>query len=422
MAKVKYFSSTPPSNLLHGALLFYILSGFTSLLNFIFYPVISRFVTTDQYGEIQFIVSIFTQLSIGFVILNLLAIIIGIKITNHQKQNYAMSSLTILATCFVFTLTLMGSAILYAFKDTLSISGVLPIVGLLFGLLVSVPFNIAVGSLQGGDRFIASGILTTSGAFLKLLISIVFILLGWGVAGAVFGIGVGLLLTLAFLPLAYKGAPYFNFTLTRKEPLIKSIKLIKKTAIAATFSLTLLSVLSIIDTLVSRIYLSPLEAGQYASVATLAKIILAVTSPIMWLAIPPAVRHNTKLVLKYVILTLLISIAATSCFIIAPSFFTHTIIGVDPKEFITLVPLASAGMALFSVAFITLMATICEGRLRDVSAILTLATTLFLAVFIVFSSTSGPLIASLYGQVIAAACIITGLIPKLLPANKSDTH
>lgn len=400
-----------------GALIFYASSGIASLLNYAFYPVIARFVSVAQYGEIQFLVSMFTQLAVGFVVLNILAIIIGAELRDDSKQKKAMHSLTVVASGVTSVIVVTGVIVLISQKDTLNLQHTAAIIALGLSLLVNVPFTIAIGKLQGNDRFIASGVISVLGSFLKLLFSVVFVALGYGVTGAIFGIFAGMAACLIIIELFnhYTIQPQTGHP---RQPLLHKnhltrLSFIKSRAVIALIAVTLITLLSAADSIVSRVVLTEADAGHYAAVATVAKMILAATSPLMWLALPPAIQHNNKLVSKYIAATLLLSITATLGFIVAPSFFTHTIIGVDPKEFIGLMPLAAVGMTLCSVAFIILTAAVCIGRLQGIITILLFTTILFVATFLVCSPAFGPLTASLCAQIAASAYILAGLTPKL---------
>lgn len=406
-----------------GALIFYVFSGISSVLNYAFYPAIARFVSVSQYGEIQFLVSMFTQLAVGFVVLNILAIIIGAELKSATEQSKAMHSLTVVATVTTLLIAIVGAAILFTQKTALNLQNDVAIIALSLSLLINVPFTIAIGRLQGNNRFVASGLISMLGAFLKLVFSILFVVLGYGVAGAIFGIFAGMVVSLAIassLSLHEKTPPKEPKGIVFSRQHLIQLNFIKNRAAVALAAITLLTLLSAADSITSRVALSGIEAGHYAAIATVAKMILAATSPLMWLALPPAIQGNNKVVLKYIIVTFLISIIAGTCFTLAPSFFTGTIIGVDPGPYIALLPLAVAGMTLCAVAFILLTVSICRGYLKGIIMTLALATVLYFFTYSSLSTATESVTASLYGQVVTSACLIIGLGIQSLHTRKAS--
>jgi O-antigen/teichoic acid export membrane protein len=399
-----------------GALIFYIFSGVSSVLNYAFYPIIARFVSVGEYGEIQFLVSMFTQLAVGFVVLNILAIIIGVELKDPRDQRKAAHSLNVVAGTVTTCIVIIGSSILLAQKATLGLTSTSAIIALGLSLLINVPFTVAVGRLQGNGMFMASGVVSMLGALFKLAFSLLFVVLGYGVAGAIFGIFIGMAVSLVVIEvlnyLKVKQPPHFTFLPTRNH--LAQLAFIKKRAVVALVSITVITLLSAADGITSRIILTSTQAGQYAAIATVAKMILAVTSPLMWLALPPAIQRDKKRVFRYVIIALCISLGATLLFSLAPNFFTMTIIGVEAKSYISLLSLASIGMTLCATAFILLTTAVCLGYLKRVLYTTLIVIVIFFTTMIIISSISSTLVAALYAQVAASLCFIVALTPKLL--------
>src|SRR4051812_347764 len=146
--------------ILAGSLIFYIFSGISSLLNYAFYPVVARFVDVTAYGEIQFLVSMFTQLSVGFVVLNILAIIISAELVGKDKQHTAIRNLNVAASIVIFLIVCIGSTILYINQNSLGFHDNTAIIALGVSLFVNVPFTIAIGKLQGNNMFVSSGVVS----------------------------------------------------------------------------------------------------------------------------------------------------------------------------------------------------------------------------------------------------------------------
>lgn len=393
--------------ILAGSLIFYIFSGVSSVLNYAFYPVISRFVSTGQYGEIQFLVSMFTQLAVGFVVLNILAIVISTEINSQKDQQRAIRSLNLLSSSIILLIVLAGSLILYLNQSALGFSESTAILALGASLVINVPFTVAIGRLQGNGRFMASGIISMLGAFFKLAFSVIFVLMGWGVTGAILGIGIGMLAALVVIEIASRNIPKERWDVSPKKALAV-LSFIRKRAIVALIAMTVITLLSTADSIVSRLYLNSHMAGQYAAIATLAKVILAATSPLMWLALPPAVARDKKKILLFSTIALGVSLFAWLTFSLFPEFFLHILLGINAGGFVQLLGPASFAMALCSIAFIAISASICVGALRNAFLSTVLAVAAYFFVYLVFSRSIGAIEASIYAQMAGSLCFISG--------------
>ncbi len=391
-----------------GSLIFYAFSGISSLLNYIFYPILARFVSVAEYGEIQFLVSMFTQLAVGFVVLNILAIVISGEIKSNQDQRLAIKSLNKVASILVLCIVIIGSLILYGNQQALGFQDSTAIIALGVSLVISVPFTIEIGRLQGNNKFAASGLVSVIAALSKLIFSLIFVLLGFGVTGAIAGIGVGMIITLCLLRIFDKQTSHPPNPVVSRKRSFAQLGFIKKRAIIAMVAISTVTFLSSADSITSRLYLSSYSAGEYAAVATLAKVILAATSPLMWLALPPAIAHNKQKIFYFIAITT--ATAAMICVALSlfPVFFVHTLLGIDAGVYTQVLPIASVAMGLYSIAFVLMSVGVCVGLLRSVLISSLLAVVIYLGIFFTFQVSAGPIYASLYGQIASAICIIIG--------------
>ena len=277
------------------------------MLNYLVYPLISNIVDIKTFGEIQFLFTAFNQLSLGFVVLNILSILATAKSKDKKEEKKRILSLNMIASLVAGVISIVGVAVLIVFKSQLQLHNTTAIILLGVGLLVNVPFTITIGQLQGNSRFLQSGVISLMATFLKLVLSIVFVKIGLGATGAMLGVVIGMLIsTLVGLWLNS------GLKVKAKDADISSISFLKKPAIYSLILIGTLTIASSLDLLVARTILTQTDAGIYSGVATISKIILAVLSPIICLSIPLAVKGDKKTTYKY----LLISILLAVCFFI----------------------------------------------------------------------------------------------------------
>jgi O-antigen/teichoic acid export membrane protein len=394
-------------HILTGSLIFYIFSGVSSLLNYAFYPVIARFVSTSEYGEIQFLVSMFTQFSVGFVVLNILAIIISAKITEPARQKVAIHSLNVISSSVILLIVAIGSGLLYGNMENLGLTSASALLALAFSLFINVPFTIAIGQLQGNDKFISSGVISMIATLLKLIFSTVFVLIGFGVTGAILGIALGMLTTLV-ITMIINSKSSNSSALSFRAVNIRELTFIREQALMAMLAVTAVTLLSSADGIVSRIILSSEEAGKYAAIATISKMILAATSPLMWLALPPAVKRDRVQIIKFTLLTVFVSFILGVIFSIFGGFLTNSLLGIDAGAYTNLIPLSSLAMGVCSVAFVLISISICLSHLYHAAITTIISIGLFFLTFYSLTEQTGPLYATLYAQIAAGICFIIG--------------
>lgn len=345
-----------------GSLLFYAISGINSLLNYAVYPIISRLVSIKEYGEIQFLLSLFSQLAVGFIVLNILAIIINATSSKNEQANRT-ASLNIIAGSIVGALSVIGVLIIVGFMGQLQLTSLAAVILLGISLILNVPFTVLVGRLQGNERFLLSSVISLVATAGKLIFSIVFILCGFGVAGAILGIVVGMILAI-IIGYAYLGGSSYQRKAYRYH--LSNLKTIQTQAFVGFFVMAIVTLYSTADSIISRIILSPDDAGHYAVVATIAKIILAACAPLIWLSLPSALQKNSASVMRYILLTLCIGTVLTCLFGVNPSMVIRVSMSVDMTPYASLLPLAAASMTIYALLSIVSAIIICIGKLRGV--------------------------------------------------------
>lgn len=344
--------------LLTGSLIFYAISGINSVLNYALYPVLSRLLPVSDFGEAQFLLSAFNQLSVGFIVLNILAIIIAALITDKKQQDHHIASLNVVASAIAVAITVVGVVALYVLSDGLNLSSGSATAFLGAALLLNVPFTIFVGQLQGNGKFVASAVVSFVATLGKFGFSVLFAAIGLGVGGVIAGIACGMLAAIVLSLFYVKGIRHDAL----KKPLtthFKTLSLIKTQALIGLCVIGIITILSTVDSLISRILLSSVEAGRYATVATLSKIILAATAPLLWLALPRAVGRNYRAVWQYIGLTALIGGLCTFVFAIHPAWIIKSALSVDASSYAGLLVLASVSMTIYSVGLIATAVLLC---------------------------------------------------------------
>lgn len=260
--------------LFSGSAVMIVGSNTTNFLNYIYHLIMGRLLGPSSYGELAALFSLMGL--VGMVPLALGLVIV--KYVSSAKTAGEVTSLIdwlgkkimILSWMMFFSLTL-GSFFISSF---LKIENPLLIVLIGTTFLVSLPafFNRSV--LQGLLRFkqLVSSILAEN--TIKLLLGVFLVYLGWAVGGAVMALVVaglvGWLLSKMFIS---------DYTNTNK-PIYPRPKLILSYAFPVLVQSVATTSLFSADLMLVKHFFSPHEAGLYAALSTLGKIIFFASGPI----------------------------------------------------------------------------------------------------------------------------------------------
>lgn len=396
------------SKILSGSIMFYAFSGLAAVLNYVFYPVLGRIVSVGQYGEIQFLISTFTQLSVGFVILNILSIIISVKSHSDTEQSESIKTLNQVTIAIMLPITIVATVVLYLLHQTLELNEPLAILGLGISILVNIPYTTSIGKLQGNGQFMESGIVNILGAAGKLVFSVFLVFIGFGVTGAIIGVGIGTLAAYLVAVLLDKNRsqkPHKRLIFNKQH--IKKISYIRNQAVVAIIIMSLLTILSIFDTIISRIFLDRDGAGHYAAIATTTKTILAATTPLMWLSLPAAVINDKSSTKRYIFLASIISILFCILMYLFNGPLVKLLTGIDAGIYLGYTVFASVTMSLCALAFLFGSTMVCRGTLRQAltSSFVGVVVALLAFVYMIPNDTIG---AALAAQISCSLAIIIG--------------
>lgn len=333
---------------------FFVGSIAAAALNYLYYPALGRLLDTASFGEVQALVSLFTQAAITLSVMGLVAINIVANYSSDRERNAVVlefEKLALVVSIGIIILTLVfGSdlARFFKFKDAW------PFMVLVLGLAASVPLTFRGAYLRGKKLFgLASGtnLLAAGG---KLLVALLLVALGFGTVGAIWGIVIaqfgasGLALWWAARHgLRRPAGNYFvlpKFKLLKPELGYGLLVLVGSLLIVMQYSL---------DILIVKHYFDPHTAGLYAGIATVARIIFFLTASIAMVLMPMvrldnAPEDNRKLLVKSMLLLLVVALPVLLLFIAMPERVVQLLMGQTYIGLAGLLPALSAAMFIIS--------------------------------------------------------------------------
>jgi len=306
--------------------------GFLSgVCNLLLHPVLSRLLGPDGYGTMASMLALLGILLLPIQVVSTVVIKYSSSLTavgQLAQLNDFIRRLTyiLLPSGILIALIVIAASGFISSSLRLPVQGVIILAG---AFVVAFAAQVNLGALQGLERFAWFSSLGVLGTVLRFVLASALVFLGLGVNGAILGVVLSIVLgyVISFLPLR----ALFRGTRLHSGPL-RSLWSYSLTAVVAGGSTTLL--LSV-DTIMAKAYLPAHEAGLYAALATLGKVVLFVSSSILVVMFPrvAALHHRqantTHVVLQSLLGMLMLSAAVELVFLIAPIVVIRLMFGPD---------------------------------------------------------------------------------------------
>ncbi len=259
-------------SLVKGSIILLFAFGIYNFFNSVFQLTMARMLSITDYGILA---TIFSFIYILSVFSESIQLIISKYTANEDNKgkvkNIIKKSLkkSFLISSLVFLIYLLVAIYL---SDLLKIEYYLLSIG---GVIIFSSFLLPVtrGVMQGKKRFSSLGINMVSESLLKLVLSILFVFIGFRVYGVIIGVIIGFIVSFVFSFYSIRDI------LAVKEKIVKTIGIYDYAKPA--FFITLITILFYsIDIIIARIVFSPEISGMYAIASILSKSIFWGTNPI----------------------------------------------------------------------------------------------------------------------------------------------
>lgn len=157
--------------------------------------------------------------------------------------------------------------------------------------LIAITFFVPVvfGALQGLEKFLAFGIVTVGIALSRIAFGVPWTLAGGGAGGPIAGQALGSILTVVAILLIARKYLLGRGTGAATSGLRRRIS---GRSMAASGAFIAFALLSNLDVLLAKAFLPPDEAGSYAALATIGKIVLFLPGAVSIVMVPYAARHR----------------------------------------------------------------------------------------------------------------------------------
>lgn len=259
--------------------LFFTGSLFVSVLNYLYYPVLGRMLSPVRFGEVQTLLTLFLQASIFLSILTFVTVHVTVNTPVESERNEILLGLEKIALLVGYFLLGIALIITPVLKSFLHFTETSSFVALILALAFSIPLSFRMAFLRGRKAFVRASITDGSGSLAKLILSPMLVLAGLQTFGAIMGLALSQLVSLIPGARWSHAHGFRGFGLATKIASLKKLKpQLVFTLVYLLASSAVVAMLSI-DIIAIKHYFSPEEAGFYAGMATVARIVYFLTAP-----------------------------------------------------------------------------------------------------------------------------------------------
>ena len=261
--------------------------------NYLYQVFMLKTLTVEDYAELAAVLSL-------FYIITMPAQTVATMLTRYsskfiaegrQAQIYWLLRRSIWIS---LAISLVMVVVLYAsmpwLVSYLALTSGLPLMIILAGLIITMMTQVGFGIGQGLQRFNLISLHTLVWPIGKLLIGIVLVIAGFGVAGAIGGVMVGMTFGMVILLLGVRDQlSQPGLPITKEESHSIMVYLIPVLVAVMCYG-----VLTNIDIFLANHYLDKSQAGLYSTVSTLSKIILFLPGAIGTVMFPKITHAHTR--------------------------------------------------------------------------------------------------------------------------------
>ncbi|HET8671865.1 MAG TPA: oligosaccharide flippase family protein, partial [Candidatus Saccharimonadales bacterium] len=310
------------SQFLRQNTIFFLGSVAVGVLNYLYYPIIGRIMTPAAFGEVQTLISLFLQLTIFLTVFSLVVVNIVANVTDAGRRDKLVLEFEKLAL-LVSTMLLIATIVLQPFlKEFFQFSSSWPFVILALAMVATVPYTMRSAFLRGKQRFGLAALSNLVGAGGKILFSVLLVTIGLGAAGAIGGLVLAQILACTLVMWwAYRNGLISNahrFSLPDIRLLLPELKY----GLLVLVSLLAITLQYSVDVVIIKHFFDAHQAGLYAGIASVARIIFFLTASVA-LVLMPSVKinnppeRNRNLLYKSLILLGGLSLPVLALFVLA---------------------------------------------------------------------------------------------------------
>jgi len=362
-----------------------------AFFNYLFYPVLGRLLSPSDFGDVQALISLITQSAILFGAFSMVAVNITANTENPHERDAILAELQKIAFWLIGAVFVLLLLSVFKLKSFFNFSSVYPLLGLAVILPISALATFRNAYLQGRGLFFqlsVSGAISSVG---RLVFAVIFILFGFRVFGATFGLVLSNVAVIAYLYFQTKDSLHLN-TKANLHVLEKgSIKKELIYGLLVFFATGFITLFYTSDILIVKHYFSSGDAGLYSGISAIAKIIYFVIGPtsavlVSSIKIKQTFKENALALRKSLIISTIVGVIGLFTFYIFHDTIIRLMMGGKYGSFAHYLP--KAGVVMFLTGIVNVIVIYFLALRRFFLMILSLIGSAFLGIILLQNQSS----------------------------------
>lgn len=335
--------------------IFFVGSLSISFVNYLYYPVLGRLLSIESFGELQVLISFFSQITIFITVLTLISTNVVLNEKDTKKANKTVGELEKITLYVALTILAIVTLLSPILQTQLKFSSPIPFIVITMVLVVGVSLGFRTAYLRGKSDFLATSKAGLIGSISKIIASVIFVVLGFSTAGAAGGILASQILALLYASARARRLGYQRERSSQSHrPDWSILRPQARYAVLVLFVSFICTLQYSVDVTIVKYLFSPEVAGQYAGIATISRIILFATGSFAVVLLSSAKisntpKQNSTLLIRSLTLTFAVGGIATLLFVLFPVPIIHLLFGVEYDTFAHILPLLSIAMLIMSL-------------------------------------------------------------------------
>lgn len=291
--KEKFLKIFGSNLLIKGSLVIFIGSVLANVSSYLFHLLMGRFLGPENYGVLESLISITYFLGIPLSVL----ILVMVKFISENKERKDIVSSFVIkvikkTTLWGILLFILFMSFFPILKNLVKTDSFILFLGVGLFSFIGIYSSIFSAVFQGFAEFVKYSFLNIFNVWVKLIIAVGFVLLGLKLGGAIYSIVISTALTVL---LGYKlSQKHLNFNTQKSIDIGNLIKKVKPYSLSVLiFNLSMTSFYTI-DIILAKYFLPANQAGQYAALSVLGKIIFYASSPLVAVMFPLIAEKYSK--------------------------------------------------------------------------------------------------------------------------------
>lgn len=334
-----------------------------SIFSYLFNMLMGRYLGPEQYGEMTALMSLLMIISVAGGAILTIVMKYSSELYSAGKTK-ALRKLFVVFTRYVYFISLafiiLCLVLVRPIANYFSIENLTPVFIAFLSLVFGLSMMVNKGLLQGAQKFMAISAVGILEPALRLTFGVILVKAGLQVSGALLAIVIATAISyfVTFIPIRSIFLAAGNSRSTRDHKFNK--REILNYSWPALVSNILLIIALNVDVILIKHYFSPADAGGYAAISTIAKIILYVTAPVITVMFPMVSEKTVsgdkhyKILLFSILFIIVGALLILGLYVVAPAKIIGILYGSAYVSSYYLLP--EVGLAILLYSLVNLLA------------------------------------------------------------------